>query len=842
MSLEFTFTCQLPNSIHARPASSLEKIVKPFESSVTIYNERNSCVADAKSILSLIGADIHQGDLCRVTVKGNDEKNAFRIIKAFIENEFPHCDEPLPEPEMVSGDVVLPIMLRQEKLSYIQGIPVSGGFGRGSVVIIGELSLSVGIDGQKPGTGDMEWHSVSQAMAALQADLSEKLESPLNTTESGVIRAHLSIVRDPALSEKVREIIFQEPGILAAEALIRAYDYFAQKLKSAESLYVRERILDIQDVCSQLINLIYNVDPVQYQIDLSGPSVVVAENLSPSQFLALDRNQFKGLVLSHGGTTSHTVILARSVGIPTLTGVTDIRTKVKPGHEVIVDADIGILLTQAYPAVERYYQLEDQKAKQRKLRLDKIAKQEARTVDGKRIEVVANLALPDEARTAFDYHAEGIGLFRTEMLYMKSGERPPTEDEQYQAYLQVVQSAGKAPVIIRTLDAGGDKQIPYLSIPSENNPFLGYRAVRLYADYPELIQDQLRAIIRTSAHGTVKVMIPMVSSVDEVTLVKKMIRDIQIDLKNRGISYDPSMQMGIMIEIPSVAFAIDQFAPEVDFFSIGTNDLAQYFFAVDRENKKVSALSSDLNPSFIRLLKKIVDDARQHSKWVGMCGEMAGTLQNLPLLVGLGLDEISLGAQHIPEVKSVLARLNSTDCRNLIDSAMECDSSKAVSQLLTGFPLSDQELSILDTELIVTATESKNKKEIIKELCDSLFIAGRTDNPSGIEEDVWKREKAYATDMGFGIAVPHCKTRHIKTNSIAVLKPKAPVEWGGNENKPVTVVILLVIKESEASEAHMKIFAKLARKVMHEDFRDFIMKENDPKKICRFIKQSLEVV
>lgn len=840
MPLEFTFICPLPNSIHARPANNLEEVATQFESSVTVINERNGNEADAKSVLSLVGADIKQGDSCKVTIQGKDEQKAFTAIKSFIENVFPHCDEPLPELEVAEGEVVLPIMLRDRELQFIRGTPVSRGAGRGKAVVIGKLSLPNGIDSKPPAEPDTEWQVVQDALESLKVELTTRLQEHLQSTEAAVLKAHLSIVRDPALSKKLNELIFKRQNISAANAIIGTYEHFAATLKNSESIYIRERVIDIQDICSRLIKLIYGSSSDEEQIHLSEPSVLVAENLTPSQFLAVDRKHLRGLVLSHAGITSHTVILARTFAIPTLTGIADAPMLINSGQDVVVDADIGIVLTQISPEVEQYYKLENMKRDRRMQKLEKPAKSEAKTSDGKRLELAANISLPEEAEAAFNYHAEGIGLFRTEMLFMEKSDSPPSEEEQYQAYLRVVKSAKKRPVIIRTLDIGGDKPLPYLSIPTENNPFLGYRAVRFYADYPDLIKTQLRAIIRVSAHGTLNVMVPMVSCLDEIKTVKSMIQEIQADFKKADITYDPSMQIGIMVETPSAAFAIDQFSTEVDFFSIGTNDLAQYFFAVDRENKKVSHLYSFLDPSFIRLLKRIVDDAHKHDKWVGMCGEMAGVLSNLPLLVGLGLDEISLGAPNIPEMKSALPKIDSKECQKLVASAMACNSKDEVSKLLNDFPLTCKDKPLLDKELIIIDSESSSKHEVIKELCDNLYITERTNNPAGLEEDVWKREEVYATDMGYGIAIPHCMTNHIVSNSIAVLKPATPIDWGKREDT-VEVVILLTIRESEDQYDHMKIFAKLARKVMHEDFRKYLASENDPNAIKLFLEKNLEI-
>ncbi len=838
MPLEFTFTCPLPNSIHARPANALEEVAAQFESSIVIRNVRNENEADAKSILSLVSADIQHGDTCRVTIRGADEEKAFTTLKSFIENTFPDCDEPLPEIEVPEGEVVLPRMLRNEKASCLTGTPVSRGFGRGKAVIIGGLSLPAELRTTSAQNPEEEWESIEHALASLQSTLATRLREPAAATETAVLKAHLSIVRDPAFSKKLRETVSQAPHPSAAKALITTCEFFAATLKKAESLYIRERILDIQDICAQLMKFIYGSSADEKRTLLSEPSVVIAENLTPSRFLALDRTFLQGLVLSHGGITSHTVILARSFGIPTLTGIADAQMLVTTGQEVIVDADIGILLTQINPVVERYYTFEKSKADKRKYQLDQLTKGEAETHDGKRLAIAANISLPAEAEVAFSNHAEGIGLFRTEMLFMDSGNAPPSEEDQYQAYLQVVQAADNRPVIIRTLDIGGDKPLPYLSIPEENNPFLGYRGVRIYNDFPDLIHTQLRAIIRASAHGTVKVLVPMVTRLDEIKMVRNMIHDIQIECENSHIPFDPHLQTGIMVETPSTAFAIEQFIPLVDFFSIGTNDLAQYFFAVDRENNTVSHLYSYCNPPFIKFLKNVIDTAHAHGRWIGLCGEMAGDLQTLPLLAGLGLNEISCSAPTIPDLKSNLAHVDAQECKKLVTSAMACVSSEEVSRLLADPSLLSEESPLLDTELIITDAPSRTKEEVIKELCDSLYLAGRTSNPIGLEDDVWQREEVYSTDMGFGFAVPHCKTNHITASSIAVCKPATPIQWHP-DTKPVHVVILLAIRECAAQNTHMKIFASLARKIMHEDFREYLISENDPNAIQNFLQENL---
>ncbi len=837
MPLEFTFSCPLPNSIHARPANALEEVAARFTSSIVLKNERNEIEANAKSVLSLVSADIQYNDVCRVRILGEDEQQAFTTLKSFIENEFPGCDELIPAIEIPEGQITVPRMLQTEAGYCLTGTPVSRGLGRGKAVILGGFLIPPALRTIAVQNPSVEWKRISDALDTLHATLTAQLRETAAATEKSVLKAHLAIVRDPALSEMLRDAVFSTPGTSAADALMTTCERFVSALKKAQSQYIRERVIDIQDICVQLMRGIYG-SVADEPVILTEPSVVITGTLTPSRFLTLDRSLLQGLVLADGGTTSHTVILARSFGIPTLTGVDGGVLQITPGREIIIDATTGILLTQVTPVVARYYTFEKRKSDRRKHALALLTKKEARTYDGKKVTVAANISLYAEAEAAFANYAEGIGLFRTEILFMNSGDAAPSEDEQYQSYLQVVQAAGSRPVTIRTLDIGGDKPVSWLTLPKERNPFLGCRGIRIYPEFPEVIRTQLRAIIRASACGRIRILVPMVTTREEIDLIGALTKEIQHECKEKRIPCGTDIPIGIMVETPAAAFAIGQFAQAVDFFSIGTNDLSQYFFAADRENKKVSQLNNVLNPTFIRLLKKVIDDAHQYDKPVGICGEMAGNLQVLPLLAGLGLDEISCSVPAVFEVKAVLAGLNTHECKNLAAAAVGCASPEEVSRLLAGFPLLSREFPLLDTNLIHINAESGTREEAIKELCDCLYCAGRTDAPQALENDVWRREEVYATDMGYGIAVPHCKTANIKADSIALLKPVTPIRWHP-EHQPVNVIILLAIRETNAHNAHMKIFAKLARRIMHEEFRAFLATEENPDVIREFLQQNL---
>lgn len=563
--------------------------------------------------------------------------------------------------------------------------------------------------------------------------------------------------------------------------------------------------MDVQDVCTALLKEIYGdiIKPAKVLPDM--PSICIADNFTPSQFMSLDRKFLKGLVLANAGTTSHTIILARSFGIPTITGVANL-DKIS-GTEVIVDGDLGILVSEISEPVKRYYELEKKKISAKKQQLQKFINSPGA---GGQIEVGANVSGADEIAAAVNFGADGVGVFRTEMIFL-GRESAPTEHEQFEIYKKAALNANGRPVIIRSIDIGGDKHFDYLKIPAEANPFLGYRAVRIYDEFSEIIRNQLRAILRASAFGKLQLMIPMVSCVEEVRQVKKILAEIRTQLDSEKAAYDKTMQVGIMVEVPSAVFIIEQLAREIDFFSIGTNDLLQYFVAADRQNERVSRLYTPLHPSFIRFLKRIVDDVHTSGKWVGMCGEMAGDIQNIPILVGLGLDEISLSASNIPAIKATISQADPNQCRNLIETAIQCSTIEEVQRLMQKGLNSSKLLPIIDANLIILDSDSRSRHEVIKETVDNLYVFDRTEQPAAVEEEIWKREGVYSTGLGYGFAVPHCSCDGILANCISIVKLRHAVDWNSADSKPVDIVIMLAIKSSEKDQTHMQIFSRLAQ-------------------------------
>ncbi|MEN6371807.1 MAG: phosphoenolpyruvate--protein phosphotransferase [Armatimonadota bacterium] len=821
MSLEYTFICPLPNGLHARPASLFAEVVKGYKSRASLINERNGHEVNAASVLDLISADIRNNDRCCIRLSGDDEEKAHAAVVEFIKNTLPQCDEPLPETKP-QGEIKIPRLLNGLSVSFVPGDVACAGIGIGKAVSVECLALQVD-DSKHAESPAVEHSKVESAINSVRSDIERLLSTTQNSVVSGVLCAHLAIVDDIAFLREINSLI--DGGMTAGKAVAETVETFAEEFETMENEYLRERAIDIRDIGLQLLESMNCCISGQQAVILTEPSVLVAKSLAPRQLLELDRKQLRGLILEQAGATSHAVILARSFGIPTITGIPSACTQAG-SCDIVVDADRGMAVFPVDEKVRRFYEREIVRTTERRNRFLKCTGVPVTTKDGARIEIAANIATGSEVEDVIANGAEGIGLFRTEMLFSERP-NPPSEQEQFEIYSQVARAMAGKSVVIRTLDAGGDKPLPHLNQTAEENPFLGCRGIRLYQDNIEIITNQIRAIVRASAHGRLKIMAPMVSSVDEAKWFRELIRDVQASFDKSGIEHDPDMHVGVMVEVPSAAMMIDKLCDVVDFFSIGTNDLCQYFLAAERGNPKVSSIYNEKHPAFLRLLKSVVDSARGLGKWVGVCGEMAGKVENMPLLAGLGLDEISLSVPNIPAVRDAVSSLNALECRQLLESAVSCASALEVESLLGKFneKLSDQPL--FDANLIVSESDSRSKEEAIKELADLLYITGRTDACDGLEDAIWAREAMYSTGLGYGFAIPHCKTDILKANSLAVLKLKEPVEWGSIDNQPVSFVILLAMRESDKDNSHMRIFSVLARKLMDEDFRQQLISAKD---------------
>lgn len=828
------FVCELPNGVHARPASHVETLCNQYVATFSWHNVRTGRSGDAKSALALIGTDTLLNDECHVTISGDDEEAAWTRFSQFISQEFPHCDVPLEQATTQDTLDALPFSLSNLNPQVIRARPVSGGIATGMLVHLAAPALQLPENLPEAASIESEQARLDSGLNALQRTIELQLLGDCGTA-AAVLEAHRSLVSDASLRTRLLEGVLQGAG--CAAAIVRAAEYFCAQFAQSSSAYLQERALDVRDVSYQLLQQIYGETYFPSQRALQGPSICMADELTPSQFLELDKSMLKGLLLSSGGSTSHTVILARSFNIPTLVGVQAAELMPWLQQEVCLDGDLGLVAVNLTEPVRRYYrqelQVKEAIAQQQRAFLD----QPGRTADGIRMEVAANIAHSVEAAPAFANGAEGIGLFRTEMLYMDRA-HAPAEDELYNIYCQALESADGRSLIVRTMDIGGDKPVEYLNIPAENNPFLGYRAVRIYQEFLTLFHTQLRSILRASAHGSLKIMIPMISSMEEILWVKDQLAEVKQKLRAEQIPFDEKIPLGIMLEVPSVMFIIDQCCEEIDFFSIGSNDLTQYLLAVDRDNAKVTKHYNSLNPAFLRALDHAVREVHRHGKWIGLCGELGAKGSVLPLLVGMGLDEISMSAPSVPATKARLAQLDSRECRLLLNKAMACRTSLEVEHLLAQFRLSRQDAPLIGRDCISLNNDWRSKEEVIKGMADNLLLAGRCRYPRKLEADLWAREAVFSTGLGFGFAIPHTKSEHIEQSAISVAKLPQPVAWGDEEAE---FVIMLTLNKHAAGDQHMRIFSRLARRIMHEEFRRALVEATDAAQIEALLTRELEL-
>lgn len=513
-------------------------------------------------------------------------------------------------------------------------------------------------------------------------ELIERARIELGKDKAAILIAQQAFLNDPAFCPEMEKVIRQQK-YAAEKAVTDVVERFAALFEGMNDEYLRERAADVRDIGKRLIFCLQGKKGVQLA-EIKEEVILVADDLAPSDTVQLNKKYIMGFVTRVGGKTSHTAILSRSLGIPAIVGFGEAIEQIHDGDFLIIDGSTGECFVNPDPQLIKQHQEKREIEEQALRQLEAFTFKPAITTDGFRVEMAANIGTPAEAKPALEQGAEGIGLYRTEFLFMNET-KMPSEEKQFEAYKQVVATMANRPVIIRTLDIGGDKELPYLSLPKEMNPFLGYRAIRLSLDQQELLVTQLRAILRASAYGKVKIMFPMIASIEEWRQAKAILAEVRDRLIKEGIDFDPSIEVGIMVEVPSTAILADQFAKEVDFFSIGTNDLVQYTLAVDRMNEKVGYLYDHLHPAIIRLAQIVIEASHREGKWTGMCGGMAGDPLVAPLLIGLGLDEWSMVAGSIKKVKQVVSQVNRPECQKLLGEVLELSTTEDVRKKLEDF-------------------------------------------------------------------------------------------------------------------------------------------------------------
>lgn len=829
--LRIEFICPLPNGLHARPAWELKEQCTPFASEITFFNHRLNQHADAKSSLALISTGTLFNDPCSLEIKGLDEEKAWRTLEPYIQQRFADSDSEIQAapPEQ---NRPLPRSLLRLNPTLIYGGGIAPGVGEGQLMIFRPTSL----EAYRSQTASVQDSTLLEhSLATLAEQLNQQL-SVLDGQSKPIINAHLSLIQDREFGGNILRQMAQHRLSLGAAA-IENMNEVCSKLAQSASEYLRERVSDIQDITVRLLQIAYPQVTTGKLITLNEPTILVADDITPSQFLSLDKSFLQGMVLAKTGRTSHTLILARAAGIPVLSGIETAQVQYLAGESVIIDANGGVLVSQANEAVHGYYQVARHLAEQQRQQQLAAAGLQAKTLDGVEIELAANIGTALEAPAAFANGAEGIGLFRTEMLFMDR-DCAPDEQEQFEAYQQVLLDAGKRPVIFRTMDIGGDKKISYLNIGEEENPFLGYRAVRIYPEFTDLFTQQLRAILRAAAWGNARLMIPMVHTLDEILWVKQQLNNAIAALKEEGLRHAATIELGIMIEVPSVCFIIDHFCDEVDFFSIGSNDMTQYLYAVDRNNPRVAHLYNPITPSFLRMLRQIIEVAHKRNRWVGICGELGGETRYLPLLLGLGVDEFSMSSTRIPAAKTLLRQLDLSACQELATQICECRSGEQIEQKLDVFILPQQNKPLLALENIIIPAPFSRKEQVIQYLCGNLAVHGRTTNPQELEEDIWQREEIVTTAVGFGVAIPHTKSPHIQHSSISIARLPQPIDWESDMGE-VELVIMLTLGANEGIN-HVKVFSQLARKLVNKTFRQALFSASHAGEILELLESELQ--
>lgn len=550
-------------------------------------------------------------------------------------------------------------------------------------VAIGNLYLftrdKVVISDSKIGENDTkeEFAKVKKAIDDYINDLA-KLEGA-SEAQANIAKAHTELLSDPYFTDTIESKITNE--LKNSEmALDETIKEMVEIMSQIDDDYLRERASDYQDIGFQVMYKLKGITPKTLS-NLDKGSIVISKELTPSDTSNMDKEAVVGFATDLGGKTSHTSIIAQTLDIPALVGMGDISKNVKGGEKAILDGNEGVLIVNPSEEELSKYELLIKEQKEKKERLKEIKDKEAISTDGKKIEVSANIGNIEDLKLAIENGCDGVGLFRTEFLYMQNSDFP-SEESQFEVYKEATQMLGDKPLIIRTLDIGGDKGLDYFEFPKEDNPFLGYRAIRLCLDKKEMFKDQLRALVRASAFGNLKIMIPFVVNIDELKEARNLIEEIKKELDEKGIAYNKDLDVGIMVETSASIIMADKFIKYADFFSIGTNDLTQYTLAVDRGNEHIADYYSNFNPAVLRAIKHVIDVSHKAGKWTGMCGAFASDTQATKLLLGLGLDEFSGSSAKIAEIKDTILTSSQEEESKFAETALDCELTEDVENLV----------------------------------------------------------------------------------------------------------------------------------------------------------------
>lgn len=562
----------------------------------------------------------------------------------------------------------------------LQGIGASKGIAMAPILLLKEEKVTIPEVNVKNPEIEIERFKDALNLSKNQLEKIKILaEEKMGKDKAEIFGAHLLVLADPELVTTVENGIKDE-GKNAEFILDRTVKTFVEMFKSMDNEYMKERAADIDDVGGRVLKNLLGIEMINIS-KLDEEVIIVAHDLAPSDTAQMDKDKVRGFITDIGGRTSHTAIMARSLEIPAVVGLGDITNKVKNGDFVIINGETGEVLLNPSEDVVSEYKEKQKKYIEYRAKLMELKDRATETTDGKHVELGANIGTPKDLSGVINNGGEGIGLYRTEFLYMDRTSLP-TEYEQFEAYKAVLEGMEGKPVVIRTLDIGGDKEIPYLNLPKEMNPFLGYRALRICLDKTEIFKTQLKALLRASIYGNLKIMYPMVSGIEEVRQANSILEEAKTELEVKGVQYSKDFEVGIMIEIPTAALTSDILAKEVDFFSIGTNDLIQYSTAVDRMNQNIAHLYTPYHPGVLRMIKMVIENGHKEGIWVGMCGEAAGELPLIPVLLGMGLDEFSMSSTSILPARELISKLSTDKAKEITDKALSLATATEIEEYL----------------------------------------------------------------------------------------------------------------------------------------------------------------
>ncbi|HEX7975153.1 MAG TPA: phosphoenolpyruvate--protein phosphotransferase, partial [Anaerolineales bacterium] len=678
---EVRLVLQNQHGLHARPAARFVQTVASYDADVQVRNLTNGKgPVSGRSLNALAALGAVNGHEIAVSASGLQASQALKALSALVEANFGEQAAQEPPAAALAAEAS---WSGEPEPGAVRAIPISEGIALGPLYKFQPPPppIPTGLTDNP----SQAWEQLERAIAAAEAGIRQRrqqLRSSLGEEQTAIFDAHLLILKDPDLLAQAKNEIF-EKHMNPAAAWHSAITQVANTYLSLEDAYQRQRALDVNDVGNQvLFALSGKQNPTQ--IELSEPVILYAQEITPTETSQLDMTKVLGIVTAGGGPTSHSAILARGLGIPSVSGAPAALGNLPPGSRLALDGSRGLIWPDPSRSLEADLLRRREEWLASRQRLLQTSRAMAATRDGRRVEVVANVGSVLDARAADSNGAEGIGLLRTEFLFL-TRTTPPTEDEQAEALSQIGEVMGERPVIVRTLDAGGDKELPYLDLPPEANPFLGVRALRISLRSPDLFQGQLRAILRAGAGRRFRIMFPMVANLDEVAQARHWLEEAHRSLVQEDKAHAWPIETGIMVEIPAAAVRSEAFASVVDFFSIGTNDLTQYTLAAERGNPALSGFADALHPAVLRLIAGVAEAAHRHGKWVGVCGELAGDPVAAAVLVGLGVDELSLNSAGIPRIKAILRQLEYPEAQKLAVLALEADGAPAARTLAQAF-------------------------------------------------------------------------------------------------------------------------------------------------------------